>query len=384
MQTALAGEYIFQEIYEQPAIVRRHLGSSAPPWPAPGGQTIITGSGDSHAAAELLGHLFPHLRVAALSAMHASQTADTLRAGDALLGISVSGRTVRVIEAALRARAAGATVVAVTDDPHSPLAAQADATWLIGASPADALQTSSYTTEAAQGYVGYHHDVAQTKTCLAAIVAVARAAAAASSTGPAETPAPAWDLLPAQLENLVQPSFHEPLLPRASALAEAGQAFFLGTDPTLPLARFGCYKMFEYNRIAHFTDIEEYCHTHYFITRPGDAVIFVVHDAASAERAAEIGPVLTELFDARIVVVHPADTACPAPLSAAAVAVPTGRSQLERLLGLLVAIEWVTYLWGRIGAPDINTFHAGYDTERLVGASGRTIRASRIRPPHEA
>jgi hypothetical protein len=48
---------------------------------------------------------------------------------------------------------------------------------------------------------------------------------------------------------------------------------------------------------------------------------------------------------------------------------------------LILATEWLTYLWGRIGAPNINTFHAGYDTERLVAASGRTIRASRIRPP---
>ena len=60
-------------------------------------------------------------------------------------------------------------------------------------------------------------------------------------------------------------------------------------------------------------------------------------------------------------------------------AVPTGGSALERHVALIVALEWLTYLWGRIGAPNIDTFHAGFDTERLVAASMKTIRQSRVR-----
>jgi hypothetical protein len=48
-------------------------------------------------------------------------------------------------------------------------------------------------------------------------------------------------------------------------------------------------------------------------------------------------------------------------------------------VALIVGIQWLTYLWWRVGAPYIDTFHAGYDTERLVAASLRTIRRSAVR-----
>jgi hypothetical protein len=42
-------------------------------------------------------------------------------------------------------------------------------------------------------------------------------------------------------------------------------------------------------------------------------------------------------------------------------------------------VQWLTYAIGRVHAPNINTFHAGYDTERLVAGTLRTIRNSAIR-----
>jgi hypothetical protein len=136
--------------------------------------------------------------------------------------------------------------------------------------------------------------------------------------------------------------------------------------------------MFEFNRPAHFNDIEEYCHTHYFITRPRDLVIFLIEQSAAERRAAEIAPTLVELFDARTVAVRSADVTPRFEPSAGCIDVPAADHPFQRLLAMVVAVEWMTYLCGRIGAPDINTFHAGYDTERLVAASLTTIRHSAI------
>jgi hypothetical protein len=145
---------------------------------------------------------------------------------------------------------------------------------------------------------------------------------------------------------------------------------------TLPLARFAAYKLFEFNRLAHFSDIEEYCHTHYFVTRPHDAVVFLLAEREGARRAAEVIPVLRELFDARLVVVRCEDLPALGPDD---LVVPCGGSDLERAVGITVAVEWSTYLWGRIDTPDINTFHAGFDTERLVSGSTRMVRGSDVR-----
>lgn len=366
-------ELIQQEILEQPALIRRRAAASPAVWPTAAGQVLVTGCGDSLAAAELCAALYAGRKLVAVPAMEASERARSLHPDNALIGISVSGRTPRVIEAVSRAHAGGAVTIAVTDDPSSELAERADVTWSIDASPTESLQSSSYEGPDAAQYVGYQRDVAQTKTFLGAVLAIARAAEGRGG-------ATDWDRLAATVEELAGESFVEPLRARAADWAEAGQGFFLAVGSALPIARFAAYKMFELNRPAHWTDLEEYAHTQYFITRPGDALVVLVHDAASAARAAEIVPVLDELFDARCVIVRTSDVEPAWPKADDDVVVPAGGSALERHVALILAVQWVAYLWGRIGAPNIDTFHAGYDTERLVAASLRTIRRSRIRP----
>jgi hypothetical protein len=152
----------------------------------------------------------------------------------------------------------------------------------------------------------------------------------------------------------------------------------LATGAGAPLARFASYKLFEYDRVAHAADLEEYCHTHYFVTRTGDALLFVLHETEAALRAAEIAPVLVELFDLRCAVVRSDDV--PAIGVGEELVVPAGGSPLERAVALVLALEWLTYLQGRVGLPNVDTFHGGRDTERLVAGSLRTIRRSTIRP----
>ena len=373
----LSGEYIFQEILEQEKIAALHHTLSVPEWPAAEGRIIISGSGDSHCAA-LFGHwlLEKRGRISGLPSLEASQTAQYLKPEDLFIGISVSGRTARVLEGAQRALNAGASVVAATDNLQSPLAQLATVVWPIHASPAAELSQTNYKDEQAKQYVGYHHDVAQTKTFWAVILTLIRAAEITLD----------WKTLLAHIRRLLSASFYDPLLNKAGLWAQSGQTFFVGSSWLKIVARLGSYKMYEFNRLAHFTGIEEYCHTHYFITRTGDTIVFLIADQDTAARAAEVVPVLQELFEARIIWIQSESVEQPImPIHSdnpiEMVKLPPTNEPLQQFLDLVLAVQWLTYSIGRVGAPDINTFHAGYDTERLVSGTLRTIRQSAIQKP---
>jgi len=373
----LRDEYIYQEMLEQKRIVS--LQRTLPPleWPVPSDRVFLTGSGDSYCAA-LFGQWVMKERgqVFALPALEASQAAKHFQPGDTLIGISVSGRTARVLEAAKRALAAGAQVVALTDNLQSPLAELASSVWPIYASPPEELGDTNYTDLHAKQYIGYHHDVAQTKTFWAVLLTLMRAAEIESD----------WQILFDHTRALLSPTFYEPLFNKAKFWAESGQTFFLGSSWTKIVARFASYKMHEFNRLALFTGIEEYCHTLYFITRSKDNIVFLVFDEDTAARAKEVVPVLCEFFDARIICLQPDsldNNLIPAgpEYSIQVLNTPASDQPLQQFLDFILTLQWLVYAIGRVNAPNINTFHAGYDTERLVAGTLRTIRNSAIRAP---
>jgi len=371
----LSAECIFQELMEQERIAELHRALPPPEWPGDPGRILITGSGDSYCAA-LFGKwlLAPGGKTEALPAMDGSRAARELGRGDIVIGISVSGHTVRVIEAATRALHNGAHVIAITDNSRSPLAKLATTVWPIYASPAEELFLTSYRDEDARQYVGYHHDVAQTKTFWAVILTLIRAARVTVD----------WPRLLEHTRSLLAPTFFEPLLARAEGWAQSGQTFFLATGWAKILARFAGYKLYEFNRLASSSEIEEYCHTLYFVTRIADTIVFLIDDDEAAARGVEIVPVLADLFAARIIWLQPESLSRPIIPGVPAehvevVMLPPSRGPVQQALDLLLALEWITYAIGRIGAPDINIFHAGYDTERLVAGSLRTVRRSAIR-----
>ena len=371
----LRDEYIYQEMLEQERIVALQRTLPALEWPAATGRVILAGSGDSHCAA-VFGQwvLTEHSSVFGLPALEASQAARNLQPDDTLIGISVSGRTARVLEAAERALIAGAQLVAVTDNLQSPLAELASLVWPIYASPAEELAVTNYTDEHAKQYIGYHHDVAQTKTFWAALLTLIRAAEIEMD----------WQALADYTRSLLSPGFYEPLLNKADLWAESEQTFFLGSGWAKIAARFASYKMHEFNRLASFTGIEEYCHTHYFISRSRDTIVFLIIDEDTAARAAEVVPVLCEYFDARIIWLQPetlGNNFLPSGsgYNIEVVRTPDSHGPVQQFLAFILAVQWLTYLIGRVHAPDINTFHAGYDTERLVAGTLRTIRKSAIR-----
>ena len=72
-----------------------------------------------------------------------------------VIGISVSGGTLRVLEAIRFAKFHGAMTLVITDNSKGKLVDEADEKVLINASPQESLLTTSYSSETAKKYVGY-------------------------------------------------------------------------------------------------------------------------------------------------------------------------------------------------------------------------------------
>ena len=105
------------------------------------GKVVTTGSGTSGIMAERLAHLLsvcgsPALYLPAMDALHGGMGAIT--PSDLVLAISKTGRSTELTELVLRLVKRGVDVVAVTENPASPLSAAATAVALLPPTAPDA------------------------------------------------------------------------------------------------------------------------------------------------------------------------------------------------------------------------------------------------------
>lgn len=110
----------------QAGAASRGIGGPVAQIAAPGGRIVLTGLGSSRFAALAVA---PPLRAAGFDVVveHAStQQPAPLAPGSVLVAISSSGRTPETVAAAKRGQSVGVTVVAITNDPTSALAAASD------------------------------------------------------------------------------------------------------------------------------------------------------------------------------------------------------------------------------------------------------------------
>ncbi|WP_371153866.1 SIS domain-containing protein [Jannaschia sp. 2305UL9-9] len=182
-----------------------------------------------------------------------------------VLALSSSGSTPRTVEALLNARENGATTIALTNTPTSPIADMADATVLISAKR-----------------VGW-----PTQASTAAMAAEAQIAEA---LGKALGREPMPDALaPARMEGFVADALaatRETATAVGKALSGAPLVHLCGGGPAMACAMFGAAKIKECtsgHAIAH--PLEEV--HHYTSTKPGETMIVIAPDGPSRARALE-------------------------------------------------------------------------------------------------
>lgn len=188
----------------------------------------------------------------------------------AVLCISFSGKVGRTIEAAKQARRFGHRVIILTGYPESPLAKEA----------ADIIVLSIPT-------IGYSPGTSTYLAILAALLdfAVAWGDVRGFDTTMAQT---ALRIAPGLAEQTLEAA-NKPAQQVAEQIARHDWITFLGAGPNLASAHFGAAKLFEGpQKLSVATNIEEWAHEEYFVSRAGTPVFLIAPSGASFDRASEI------------------------------------------------------------------------------------------------
>jgi ribokinase len=273
-------EVMHREIATIPDVIASHLADAGGQvqelagWLAGRGieHLYLTGCGDSAfagLAASLAFRRHSRLRVHAVHALDlARYLVRYLPPASAVLAISFSGRAGRTTEAALQAAAFGHPVVALTGNPDGQLAGAVGRVL-----PID-VPTLGFSPG--------------TSTYIGMLCTLIDLALRTSRAGDDRAVRGACEQLPGQAAKTLD-WCDAPASGAAARMAPARFVTFLGAGPNEATARFGAAKLFEASQqIAVATNIEEWAHEEYFITRPGDPVIVVAPAGAAHDRAAEI------------------------------------------------------------------------------------------------
>ncbi|MFD9389287.1 SIS domain-containing protein [Streptomyces sp. NPDC060000] len=260
---------------------------------------VVVGDGDSYHAARAVELAFASLAgvdcrpVSALPFTHypppeASRPPHTVLT----IALSASGRTPLVVRAAQQARRAGATVVAVTATPASPLTEAADASLLVGL-PGQEPSPGVRTYQA---------------SLLGALLIAVRLGQARGRLDLDRADALRGELagLAGAVEETVR-AVGGPCRELADRIADAPVLAVLGSGPSYGTALYSAAKVIETSAVfAAGQDLEEWCHVERF-ARPSDMPVFVVAPPGQSSRHA--GQVVRQaaVLGRRVVAVAPAE-----------------------------------------------------------------------------
>jgi len=289
-----------REIAMIPAVIRARLELSAQVAPTAARlletgvrHLVLVGCGDSFFACQAAALALN--RHSGLRA-HCEHALDFARYGvryqpeaTAVVAVSFSGQTGRTIEAAHQASAFGHQVIGLTGALDSPIAKVAD--WALSAE----IPT-----------LGFSPGTSTYAAMLVTLLMLAAELGAEADGGPDGGPEGGLDggsesgldgvsryaKELARLPDLAQETLRlgeEASYSAAQRLVGARMTTFLGAGPNEATARFGAAKLFEGGQqLAVTTNLEEWAHEQYFITRPGDPVVLIAPSGAATDRAAEI------------------------------------------------------------------------------------------------
>lgn len=259
-----------RELDEQPAIlseVAKILSKAAAPLPPAADRTLwIGGCGDSFFAGQALARYFAlHNRD-----MRPITAADLLfeapvRPGDTVVGISISGGTLRTVEALGAARRCGGRTIAMTLNADSALAQVADDVLLLPFTPI---------SRAIPHGLDYH------------VTLLALASLVGNLDGDA-------------VERLFLDDtavILEQVRSDVSKLAPDARFFFLGGGAALGMANYGAAKLHEAGGMAAWSfEAESFAHGSHFMLRPGDHVVLCGAGGSADARTVALRPGLERL-----------------------------------------------------------------------------------------
>jgi sugar/nucleoside kinase (ribokinase family)/fructoselysine-6-P-deglycase FrlB-like protein len=253
----------------------------------------LTGCGDSAFAGQAAALAFQRHTAITPHPVHALDLSRYLvramPAASAVVCVSFSGKVGRTTEAAIQARRLGHPVFALSNSHDSQLARASD----------EVVPLDVVTLGFSPG----------TSTYVAMLGSLLRVAALVSELRGQD------DRLGRSLADLPQQAARtlelcaDPSVDAARLLLGGSWATYLGAGPNEATARFGAAKLFEGPQLlAVSTNLEEWAHEEYFVTRAGDAVVLVNPSGAGHDRGLEI---LSELrfLDAATVVVSDVEPA---------------------------------------------------------------------------
>jgi sugar/nucleoside kinase (ribokinase family)/fructoselysine-6-P-deglycase FrlB-like protein len=233
----------------------------------------LTGCGDSAFAGQAAALAFQRHTPVTAHPVHALDLARylprSLPKASAVVAVSFSGKVGRTTEAAVQARRFGHPVFGLTNGADSQLGQAVDEVvplevTTLGFSPG----TSTY--------------VAMLGSLLRLAAEIAELRGQEGTLGRALGDLPAATARTLELTDGTAED-------AARALLVGSWATFLGAGPNEATARFGAAKLFEGpQRLAVSTNLEEWAHEEYFVTRPGDPVVLVNPSGAGHDRGLEI------------------------------------------------------------------------------------------------
>jgi glucosamine--fructose-6-phosphate aminotransferase (isomerizing) len=233
----------------------------------------LTGCGDSAFAGQAAALAFQKHTPVVAHPIHALDLARyqprALPKNSAVVAVSFSGKVGRTTEAAIQVRRFGHPVFGLTNSAESRLGQAVD----------EVVPLEVATLGFSPG----------TSTYVAMLGSLLRLAAEiAELRGQEGTLRRALGDLPAAAAHTLELT-GDTADESARALLAGSWATFLGAGPNEATARFGAAKLFEGpQRLAVSTNLEEWAHEEYFVTKPGDPVVLVNPTGAGHDRGLEI------------------------------------------------------------------------------------------------
>lgn len=336
---------------------------------------ILTGCGDSLCAALTNEYAFSEAGFSTFAfppmelSRYRYKLKNLLNDKTLLIPISVSGRTPRVVESINAAISKGSPALAITNNPESPVAQTSNDFVYSKSSEIESLKTSSYESDISSKYVGYEHDVPQTKSYTSVQMTLQMIAMGLGRDSE-------YSSLK-EIPNIVQKVIQNNLIKELGIEhSEASRYIYSASGPNYGNALFAEFKMYEFSLLGFSKDIEEYCHTAYFITDKDIPVMFLAPEGESLQRVSEISPVLEKTIGALPIVLSNVE---PQFSCKAWIEVPYTGKESYSIIPYGVVAPLYAYWVAKTRGLNVNTFRGGVEQEKYVEGSYYTIRKSMIK-----